>query len=68
MNSQIGRKVYLGDSVYASIEAGMIKLTTENGYAPSNTIFLDRSVYSALVEYVNAINKEIRETHDAANH
>jgi len=33
------KKVYLGDSVYAELEDGMIKLTTENGYGPSNTIF-----------------------------
>ena len=48
-------KVYLGDSVYADIEDGMLKLTTENGYAddPRNVIFLEPEVYSALTKYVH---------------
>ena len=48
-------KVYLGDSVYADIEDGMLKLTTENGYAddPRNVIFLQPKVYSALTKYVH---------------
>ena len=45
-------KEYLGDSVYVEIENGMIKLTTENGYGPSNTIFLEVVVYDHLVKYV----------------
>lgn len=34
-------KAYLGDSVYADVEDGMVKLTTENGYPddPRNVIF-----------------------------
>lgn len=33
-------KYYLGDSVYADVENGMIKLTTENdSEGPSNTIY-----------------------------
>ena len=47
------RKVYLGDSVYAELEAGgPITLTTENGYGPSNTIVLEPEVYAALVAVV----------------
>ncbi len=45
-------KTYLGDSVYAEIENGMIKLTTENGFGPINTIFLELEVYEALERYV----------------
>lgn len=45
-------KEYLGDSVYVEVEGGMLKLTTENGEEPSNTIFLEIDVYDALVEYV----------------
>ena len=45
-------KEYLGDSVYVEIERGMVKLTTENGYGPSNTIFLELFVYHELVKYV----------------
>lgn len=51
------QKVYLGDSVYAEIEHGMIKLTTENGLpsGPSNTIFLEPGVYNSLVAFVQAL-------------
>lgn len=46
-------KQYLGDSVYAEIDAGMIKLTTENGLPtdPSNIIYIDLHVFDALVNY-----------------
>ena len=43
---------YLGDSVYVELERGMLKLTTDNGYGPNNTIYLEPQVYSTLVEYV----------------
>ena len=48
-------KVYLGDSVYAEIQDGMIKLTAENGVGPSNTIFLEAPVYDCLVEWVRQV-------------
>ena len=44
-------KQYLGDSVYAEIEGGMIKLTTNNGMRDVDTIFLEPEVYEALVRY-----------------
>jgi hypothetical protein len=47
-------KVYLGDSVYAEWEAGMVKLTSENGFGPSNTIFLEPEVLEALARFVEA--------------
>ena len=58
-------KVYIGDSVYAEIENGMIKLTTENGREgdPSNTIFLEPEVLDALNRYVERI-KAIYKTSD----
>ncbi len=48
-------KQYLGDSVYADIQDGMIRLTTDNGYGPSNTILLEPEVYDALAQYVERI-------------
>lgn len=48
----IGAKDYLGDSVYAEMVCGMIRLTTENGLGASNTIYLEPSVFAALVRYV----------------
>lgn len=45
----------LGDGVYAEIEDGMVKLTTENGIEASNTIFLEPQVLDALNRYVERI-------------
>ena len=46
-------KVYLGDSVYAEqIDNRGIILTTENGYAPSNTIVLEPEVVYSLIQYL----------------
>ena len=44
-------KRYLGDSVYAAVEDGMVKLTTEDGVEVSNTIFLEIPVMNALVRF-----------------
>lgn len=44
---------YLGDGVYADIEKGMIRLTTENGISVSNEIFLELEVYEALKKFVD---------------
>lgn len=51
-------KFYLGDSVYVEVVDGMLKLTTENGLGPSNTIFLEPEVYVHLVQYVDRLPKE----------
>jgi len=53
------QKEYLGDSVYAEFEDGMLKLTTENGEDPSNTIFIEEDVYMALIRYVDKIKREV---------
>jgi hypothetical protein len=54
-------KEYLGDSVYADIEDGMVKLTTENGYPddPRNVIFLEPEVYRALQDLLRATRTEV---------
>jgi hypothetical protein len=46
---------YLGDSVYVAVRAGMLVLTTNNGYGPTNTIFLEKEVYSNLLRYVDTL-------------
>jgi hypothetical protein len=48
-------KTYLGDSVYAEMENGMIKLTTENGEPgdPGNTIYLEWEVYGSLKRWAD---------------
>lgn len=48
-------KDYLGDSVYADFDGYGIVLTTENGYGPSNTIYLEPNVQSALRVYQDRI-------------
>ncbi len=45
------RASYLGDSVYAEIKEDMIKLTTNNGYDDTNTIYLEPAVYRALIQF-----------------
>jgi len=46
------QKIYLGDSVYVEIENEMVKLTTDNGEGPSNTIFLDEAVLLSLLDFL----------------
>jgi len=52
-------KEYLGDSVYVEEESGGYVLTTENGLPgdPSNLIFLEDSVYRALIRFVESRTK-----------
>jgi len=45
-------KDYLGDGVYADVENGMIKLTTEDGISATNTIYLELEVFEKLELYV----------------
>lgn len=51
-------KDYLGDSVYVDFDGYHLALTTENGDGPSNTIYLEPAVYSALLVYVARLNRE----------
>jgi hypothetical protein len=48
-------RVYLGDSVYAECDGYGFTLTTENGYGPSNTIYLEPEVFNALALYVERL-------------
>lgn len=51
-------KEYLGDSVYVDCDRnGDIVLTTENGWGPNNTIVLERSVWNALLNYVERMEE-----------
>lgn len=65
-------KVYLGDSVYCELIGDSLKLTTENGFGPSNEIWMDYSVLYAMLQYANAycgvtISIEPKGGYDAAN-
>lgn len=48
---------YLGDSVYIAVEAGMVRLTTNNGLGPSNTIYLEPEVIDALLAYIERVRE-----------
>ena len=61
----MSEKTYLGDSVYAEIESGMVKLTTEDGYESSNTIYLELSVLNALNDYVERIKTRYSEAKES---
>lgn len=68
MSDLIPRR-YLGDSVYAEVEAGQIKLTTHNGYPddPRNVIFMEPSVMDALAEFyadAKQVAQRLREERD----
>jgi hypothetical protein len=45
-------KTYLGDAVYAELEAGMVKLIAEDGISATNTIYLEPEVIDALLSYI----------------
>ena len=51
-------KQYLGDSVYADIQDGMLKLTTENGAGANNTIYLESEVVNALLRYLEWVKEK----------
>jgi hypothetical protein len=55
------RKEYLGDGVYAAHDDFQIVLTTENGVSVQNTVYLDPSVFAALVRYEASLRDWIKE-------
>ncbi len=50
-----GPKRYLGDGVYVEVEGDMVKLTTSDGIADTNTIFLEPEVLEAFGRWVAAL-------------
>jgi hypothetical protein len=52
-------KKYIGDGVYIAIELGMIKLTTENEYGPTNTIHLEPEVFQNLLQHLEWVKEQI---------
>lgn len=51
------KKRYLGDGVYIEDQGYHLVLTTENGIATTNTIFLDSQVVEALIKYVKDLKE-----------
>ena len=56
-------KQYLGDGVYVEFDGWGLTVTTENGVAIQNTVYLEPSVLEALVNY----DKQMRNKNDSAN-
>ena len=52
------KKIYLGDSVYASSDGFHIILETNNGLGSDNVIFLDDNALGALFAYVGHVYKK----------
>ena len=48
-------KRYLGDAVYVEWNGTHFVLTTENGLETTNTIYLEPEVFTALVQFVDAM-------------
>lgn len=57
-------KIYLGDSVYGLSNGYGITLTTENGYGPSNTIYLEPEVIANLLAWIDRLNKMLDKATD----
>lgn len=51
-------KEYLGDSVYADFTGYSVVLTTENGYGPTNRIYVEPEVLAALNSYSERMWKQ----------
>lgn len=61
-------KIYLGDSVYASMDQGMICLTTENGRGPaSNKIYLELEILDNLNTWVEVLRQQGKSSEGAGD-
>lgn len=62
-------KMYLGDSVYAEFEDGMVKLTTNNGYPddPRNVIYLETAVWCSLMVWHERAIDNMKWKHEKAH-
>jgi hypothetical protein len=57
---------YLGDSVYIrTLPTGELVIYTENGFGPTNEIFLEPDVYLLLAQYINNAVRLSRVTREA---
>lgn len=57
--SVVYTKTYLGDGVYCEFNSkvGQFILTTDNGLAINNTIYLEPEVVDALLVYITAVRR-----------
>lgn len=62
---EMGKRQYLGDSVYGEVGGGGVFLTTCNGLGATNSIFLEVEVYTNLKNWVDGLLKEAGDARDA---
>lgn len=60
-------KQYLGDSVYVDWDGQMIRLTTENGYGPTNEIFMEPEVLMAFEYYLKLLREKLEKERAVEN-
>lgn len=48
-------KVYLGDGLYAIFDGYQFKVTAEDGYCATNTVYFDRQVLATFIKYTQNI-------------
>lgn len=53
-------KIYIGDGLYADWDGEHVVLTTENGIATTNTIYLTDETWASLVDYIDALRAKAR--------
>jgi len=58
------RKVYLGDAVYANVEAGRIVLTVEDGIRVRHEIVMEEEVWANLLDYIQAHTRRLEEARE----
>lgn len=55
-------KTYLGDGVFAAFDGFHVVLTTENGIAVTNKIYLDPDVCIGLLKFFQTIKQKTNES------
>ena len=50
-------KIYLGDSVYAEFDGYGMTITTENGYGPTNSIYMEPAVLESLSRFYKRLTE-----------
>lgn len=52
---EVPDKTYLGDGVYCEFDAGLIRVTTDNGISVTNEIYMEPEVFAGLEKFAAAV-------------
>ena len=61
------KKRYLGDGVYAMWDGFMVRITTENGFTTTNTVYFEPEVVDALLEYISVVRDYVRTVRESGD-